>query len=81
MGQCAATITNSKEEVLTYPLKNTRQNRNQMNKFHINVVEAFKPVIIAVGCKGKFKVTRKIQGPKKKFVYREYGYHDPSVYP
>ena len=52
-----------------------------MNKFHINVAEAFKPNLIAVECKGKFKVTRKIEGPKKKLVYREYGYHDPSVYP
>ena len=67
--KCFAKISNASKKVLTYALKENRIKDGNMNKFHINVAESFKPKKISIQCNGKLLAERYISGPKKHLKY------------
>ena len=66
---CVATIINDEGEVKKYALKGVRTFNNEMNQFHINVEETFKPKTITLKCNGQTLDSREISKPSKKLIY------------
>jgi len=68
-GGCIARIWDSFGGTLSYALKGSRWKYGNMNKFHINVAESFKPHVISIECNGSPLVQSYIDGPTKALSY------------
>ena len=66
---CYARITNHNGKILKYALKGARKIKGEMNKFHINVNEAFQPKSISIYCNNENIAERMITPPTKKLSY------------
>ena len=66
---CIAKIGSYEGGMLHYALKGYRKEFGNMNKFHINVAESFKPHIISIECNGSPLIQSYIDGPTKALSY------------
>ena len=72
---CYVTVSNANDEAKNFALKDFRQDKeeNYMNKFHINVAEAFEPTNIMIHCKNQKLHERSIEKPTRTLTYNVIG--------
>lgn len=61
--RCYAMVTGQSGERLFFVLASTRMNRAELNRFHINIPQAFKPMFIHIFCDGVQNASRSIDPP------------------
>ena len=67
--RCFVAVDNAKGDSILVVLKGRRMNKENMNRFQVNVPASFKPVVVSVHCNGEIVAQRDICGPKKKLSY------------